>query len=97
MSADENSAVCLSSSIPDTTPSTWQWSNGQPTKDAMLDAGKAYGAQYFDSAITDCLNNCNATNSLLGRGCGCYDKLSANNPISRLPAIATGNCCGDDP
>ena len=91
--ADEDSNVCASNAITDTTAADWQSTASGPTKDRMIDNGKGYGANLFDSIAAPCdANSCTE-----GTDCACRAKESSLIPVATLPAIGTGNCCGDDP
>ncbi len=74
---DESSDVCLSCAADQTAGLSWTVGNHQ-------DAGKGYGATYFDGdgACT------------LSLGGNCFD--ANNNAVSHKTALTSGACCGDD-
>ncbi|MBI2650305.1 carboxypeptidase regulatory-like domain-containing protein [Candidatus Woesearchaeota archaeon] len=80
-SPDENSNVCLNCASDQTPSYTWSWSISK-----FEDAGKAYGAELFNS------NNAGCTAE---SGGVCFDNTGKTDV--HKAALTTGNCCGDDP
>ncbi len=77
---DESSNVCLSCVSDQTASYTWSWSTSK-----FEDAGKAYGAELFNS------NNAGCTAE---SGGACFD--NTGNTATHKTPLTTGNCCGDD-
>ena len=83
---DESQNVCLNCAADQTAGYTWSW-----PQNIFQDAGKAYSTNtdIFTSLFNSDTGPCSEAS-----GGPCFDSTGA--AVNHKPALATGNCCGDD-